>query len=148
MENKKILVSADEQSAVSRSLLLWFRTMPNKPFAKLNYEYLGPEPGYALSTIQSAYKVRQYITGGYRAQYQFKVVCRVLPSNDDERLDAEEVTNAIGAWAEDNASSLDIGDSARVLSLDRDTVAALYARYEGGLEDYQILMTLNYEVNV
>ena len=147
MENKKTLVSADEQSRVSRNLLVWLNEYTDKPVAKINYEYLGTETGMALSTIQAAYKVRQYITGEYRAQYQFKLVYRLIPSTNDERLTAEETLNAIGAWMEENKNSLDMGENNSVISVERDSVAALYARYDGGWEDYQILMNLVYEVN-
>lgn len=102
----------------------------------------------AVSTIQAAYKTKRYIDGGYRAQYQFRVIYRVAPGSNDERLTAEEITNAIGAWAEANAKNLSLGKKITVLHIARDTVAALYARYEGGIEDYQILMNLEYEVNV
>ena len=35
---------------------------------------------------------------------------------------------------------------ARVRKVKRDTAAALFARYEGDVEDHQILLTLIYEV--
>lgn len=148
MVKNKTLVSAEEQSKISRVLLSLLNKYPDKPVTFINYEYLGTETGMAISTIQGAYKIRQYIDGGYRAQYQFKVLYRLQPANNDERLDAEELVNNIGAWLSANADSVDIGENAKVLSVSRDTVAALYARYEGGVEDYQILMNLVYEVNV
>ena len=146
MEKNKTLVRSEEQSNISRKLLLWLNSAPDKPVARVNYEYLGDVDGLVLSTIQGAYKTRQYIGGGYRAQYQFKLIYRTHPSTNDERLTAEETVNALGAWAAENAKDLYLDENMTVVSVTRDTVAALFARYEGGAEDYQILMTLTYEV--
>ena len=54
--------------------------------------------------------------------------------------------DAYGAWAETNVDSLTIADGIRVRKVKRDTAAALFARYEGDVEDHQILLTLIYEV--
>ena len=64
----------------------------------------------SLTTIQGAYKTAQYIDGSYEAQYQFGILYRSLPTDSEERLDAESELN------DDN------------------------------VEDYQILMTMEYEV--
>nr|DAQ80524.1 MAG TPA: Minor capsid protein from bacteriophage [Caudoviricetes sp.] len=101
----------------------------------------------AMSTIQAAYIVRKYITGGYVAEYQVKIIYRVKPGNsNDKRLKADEMLNAIGDWA--NGQKPDIGDDKRVISMEPTTRSSLFAMYENGDEDHQILMKLNYEVNV
>ena len=101
----------------------------------------------AMSTIQAAYIVRKYIAGGYVADYQFKIIYRVKPGNsNDKRLKADELLNAIGDWA--NGQKPDIGDDKRVISMEPTTRSSLFAMYENGDEDHQILMKLNYEVNV
>ena len=101
----------------------------------------------ALSTIQAAYIVQKYILGGYQAEYQFKVIYRLKPGNsNDKRLKADELLNAIGDWA--NGQKPDIGDDKRVISMEPTTRSSLFAMYENGDEDHQILMKLNYEVNV
>lgn len=144
---QRSLVAAEEQSKISRGVLSWLNTCPFNPDLRMSYELLGDEGGLALSTTQAAYKTASYIYGGYRAQYQFRVIYRLRPETNDERLSAEEIVNSIGAWAEVYADLLKI-DGICIQSVRRDTVAALYARYEGGVEDYQILMTMIYEVNV
>lgn len=90
--------------------------------------------------------MKQYILGGYRAQYQFKIVYRTQPGTTSERLEADEILNNIGAWAEENKSSLDIGEGARVVSVRRDSNSSLFATYDDGSRDHQILMNLIYEV--
>ncbi|MCI9484974.1 MAG: hypothetical protein HFH27_11050 [Clostridiaceae bacterium] len=114
---------------------------------RISFEYL-PEEGPAISliTIQSAYKIREYISGGYRAQYQFKIVYRVRPSSDNARLEADELLNRLGSWAELNPDKPQLEGRARVISVRRDSSAAIFDTYEDGTQDHQILMNLIYEV--
>lgn len=149
MENEqkpKTLVSAEENADVSRAVRQWLNTYPNKPLSKLDFEWLGDDGGLCISTIQAAYKTKQFIDGSYQAQYQFKIIYRTTAKNADERMSADEVLDKYGAWAEADADSLTIADGIRVRKVKRDTAAALFARYEGDVEDHQILLTLIYEV--
>lgn len=149
MASEKVLtlVSADEEQEVGRALLLWLNGYMDKPVPRIYFEFLPADgPGMMLSTIQAAYKTRQYITGGYEAQYQFKIVYRTQPDDDDSRLTADEVLNNIGAWAERSALKPEL-TSAVVRSVKRASNASLFAAYEDGSRDHQILMTLTYEVN-
>ena len=118
------------------------------PVDLIRFEFLPADTSsMAMSTIQAAYIVRKYITGGYVAEYQFKIIYRVKPGNsNDKRLKADELLNAIGDWA--NGQKPDIGDDKRVISMEPTTRSSLFAMYENGDEDHQILMKLNYEVNV
>lgn len=139
------VVSADEEREVSRTLLAWLNTNPGKP-QRINFEFLPDDgTGLSLSAIQAAVKTRQYIFGGYEAQYQFALIYRSQPGDNDTRLEAVEMLNEIGAWAERNAGSL-LLDRARVKTLRRTSNAALLAVYEDGSRDHQILMNLTYEV--
>lgn len=142
----RVLVPSDEEQKVSRSLLLWLNTYPDLP-TRVDFESLPDDAvGLALSTIQAAYKLQQYIDGGYTAQYQFKIVYRVQPSDNNSRLAADELLNAIGTWAERRENRPAI-DGVLVERVQRDSNAALYAAYEDGSQDHQILMSLIYEVN-
>ena len=100
----------------------------------------------AISLIQGTYKTRQYITGGYEAQSQFKIIYRVQASNNNARLSADELLNALSDWAVLNTNLLELGGNKAFRRLDCNTRAALFGRYENGDEDHQILMTLTYEV--
>lgn len=146
-DNKpKTLVSAQESADVSRAVRKWLNTYPDKPLSKLDFEWLGEKGGLCISTIQAAYKTRQFIDGTYQAQYQFKIIYRVTATTADERITADEILDDYGAWAEANAESLVIADNIRVRKVKRDTAAALFGRYDGDAEDHQILLTLEYEV--
>lgn len=114
---------------------------------RISFEYLPEDgPAIAIIAIQAAYKIKQYIYGGYRAQYQFKVVYRTKPSSDDERLSADELLNRLGSWAESNPEKPQLEGKARVLSVKRDSDAAMFATYDDGTQDHQVLMNLIYEV--
>lgn len=145
-ENKPLsLVSVEEQAQISRVLRAWLNQFPDLPVAKVDFESLGEEFGVALSTIQAAYKTRRYIDGTYQAQYQFKIIYRLIATTTDERLKADEVLNRMGAWAETETKP-DFGENIRVRQIRRDTESSLFDRYDNNVEDHQILMTLIYEV--
>lgn len=145
--NAVSLVSASEQDQISRMMLSWINQFPNKPVPVINYEFLRDgKPGMALSTIQAAYKTKQYITGGYQAQYQFKVIYRVQPSTNNDRLIADETLNKLGDWMAIRADLPVLGGGIRSIRVDATTRSSLFARYENGDEDHQILMNMIYEV--
>lgn len=147
------LVAAEEVDKISRSMLVWANTFPDKPVTVIKYEFLdvdeisGDETGMALSTIQGTYITRQYIIGGYQAEYQFKIIYRIKPGNsNDKRLQADEMLNRFGDWA--RTQKPDLGDGINALKVEPTTQSSKFAAYEGGYEDYQILMRLTYEVGV
>lgn len=149
MANKKTLslVSTEEEQGIGRALLIWLNTYPDKPVDRINFEFFQKDSGgMMLSTIQAAFKTKQYIFGGYEAQYQFALVYRTKAGGNDDRLSANEALNAIGAWAEQNHENLDLGNAV-VRSVRRTSNASLLAVYEDGSRDHQILMNLTYEVN-
>lgn len=113
----------------------------------IRFEFLPADaPAMALSTIQAAYIVQKYILGGYQAEYQFKIIYRIKPGNsNDKRLKADETLNALGDWAASKEPP-NIGDGRRVIRIEPTTRSSLFAVYENGDEDHQILMKMNYEV--
>lgn len=146
-EKRYGLVTMTEQEQISRVLLAWLNQFPGKPVNLINYEYLKDgEPSMALSTIQAAYKTRKYITGGYQAQYQFKVIYRLQPSTNNDRLKADELLSGLGDWANTREDLPILGEGIRCLKVEATTRSSLFARYENGDEDHQILMNMNYEV--
>lgn len=147
MEKIKKAVSAAEEDQVSRKLLVWLNTYAELPVDIIRFEFLPADTSaMAMSTIQAAYIVRRYITGGYVAEYQFKIIYRVKPGNsNDKRLKADELLNALGDWAASETPP-DIGDGRRVIRIEPTTRSSLFAVYENGDEDHQILMKMDYEV--
>lgn len=152
-EKKRTLVAAEEADKISRSMLVWANTFPDKPVTIVKYEFLdideasGDDTAMALSTIQGTYITRQYIIGGYQAEYQFKVIYRIKPgTSNDKRLQADEILNRFGDWA--RGQKPDLGDGINALRVEPTTQSSKFAAYEDGYEDYQILMRLTYEVGV
>ena len=148
LTNKNVyLVTAMEQDKISRVLLSWLNEYPGLP-VRINYEFLGDGvPSMALSSIQGATKTKRYITGGYDAQYQFKLIYRVQPGvSNDSRLSADEDLDAIGDWACSRADLPDLGVGISCLRIESNARSSLFGRYENGDEDHQILMTMTYEV--
>ena len=135
------MASSEEVDRISRSMLVWANTFPDKPVTVIKYEFLdiddaaGDDAAMALSTIQGT-----YIT-------QFKIIYRIKPgSSNDKRLQADEMLNHFGDWA--RTQHPDLGDGINALKVEPTTQSSKFAAYEDGYEDYQILMRLAYEVNV
>lgn len=153
-ENKPVLlVEKSEEDQVSRNMVLWANTFPGLPDdlsgdIAVNFEYLVADfPCMALSTIQSTYILKRYILGGYQAEYQFKIIYRIKPGKSiDKRLKADELLDNFGDWARTQRPF--IGDNMRVLRIEATTRSSMFAVYENGDEDHQILMKMTYEVNV
>lgn len=148
MAQVKKAVSAAEEYQVSRKLLVWLNTYPEKPVDLIRFEFLPADTtAMAMSTIQAAYILKKYILGGYKAEYQFKLIYRIKPGNsNDKRLKADELLDALGDWT--IGQRPDIGEGKTVVSVEPTTRSSLFAMYENGDEDHQILMKLTYEVNV
>ena len=148
MAQGKKAVSAAEEYQVSRKLLVWLNTYPEKPVELIRFEFLPADTtAMAMSTIQAAYILQKYILGGYKAEYQFKLIYRIKPGNsNDKRLKADELLDALGDWT--IGQRPDIGEGKTVVSVEPTTRSSLFAVYENGDEDHQILMKLTYEVNV
>ncbi|MEY8361591.1 hypothetical protein [Flavonifractor plautii] len=152
-EKPRMLVAAEEVDKISRSMSIWVNTFPESPVSLIRYEFLnidkktGDETAMALSTIQGTYITKRFILGGYQAEYQFKLIYRIKPGeSNDKRLEADELLNHFGDWARKNLP--DLGDEIRALRVEPTTQSSKFAAYEGGYEDYQILMKLTYEVGV
>ena len=143
-EQNHVLVSATEQAAISRAVLTWLNSYEDKPGSKVDFEYLGKTSGLCVSTVQTASKTRQYINGGYQAQYQFQIVYRLIANNANDRLSADEALDTMGEWCEKNAPTLPEGIT--FWKVMRNTGAAVMARYDNNAEDHTIQMTLIYEV--
>lgn len=144
MDNRtKELVSAAQNAAVERAVLAWINSCPLKP-RKVEYSFLGKTSGIAIGTIQSAFKIARYITGGYKAQYQFEIRYRLIAANADERITADELLNLIGEWMENNVP--DPPEGVNWWKINRTTGAAPETAYDNGAEDHTIQLTIIYEV--
>lgn len=147
-EDKAIeFVPAREENGISRNVLSWLNTFPDLPIyiERLDYEFMDADTVcMALSLVQSAYIVERFIDGSYIADYQFKIIYRINPSGTAARLDADEMLDQLGAWADGQFPY--IGDGLEVQELEQTTPASLFARMEGGWEDHQIFFRMTYKV--
>lgn len=154
-EKPRPLVAAEEENKISRNVLIWINTFPDipdavldgTPLAPINFEFLKDNvPGMTMSTIQAPYITNRYIYGGYEAEYQFKVIYRIIPGNitgPDKRLKADELLDRLGDWVQ--CGTPDLGNGIRALRVEPTTRSSLFAIYENGDEDHQILMKMTYE---
>lgn len=154
-EKPRPLVAAEEEDKISRNVLIWLNTFPDIPDAVLagnpvvpiNFEFLvDNRPCMALSTIQSPHITKRYIYGGYLAEYQFKIIYRIIPgrtTGPDKRLKADEVLDRMGDWMRNGLPCL--GEGLHALRVEATTRSSKFAEYENGDEDHQILCKMKYE---
>lgn len=147
-EDKSVeFVPARQENGVSRNVLSWLNTFPELPtyIERLDYEFMDADTVcMALSLVQSAYIVDQFIDGSYIADYQFKIIYRINPNGTNARLGADEMLDQLGAWADGQTPY--IGDGLEVQKLEQTTPAALFARMGSGWEDHQIFFRMTYKV--
>lgn len=139
-------LAAESAEAIHRALHDWLNGCPElPPGVEVTFESL-PENarGLCFSTDQAPIYVARYILGGYKAQYQFRLIYRVLPSDDSDILDAVEVLTKISAWCAE-ASPPTIENAATV-KVSRTSDAAILAAYEDGCNDYGTTLTMTWEV--
>lgn len=159
-------VTREEEDSISRKVMAWINTYPDLPLSIdiVQYEQLMDDaPGMAVSSIQGTYITKRYITGGHQAEYQFKIIYRIKPgTSNDKRLAADELLDRIGSWAYASTHNVggwsyndfkikkvtpvDLGENINVISIEPTTRSGVFAAYENGDEDHQILMKLTYEV--
>lgn len=146
MVNKPVAYAAPaELDAISRNVLIWLSAYEDLPVDIVRPEpMLKPgEPGMELTVLQGNI-TRRFIMGGHQAEYQFGVIYRLQPTSPDARLKAAEELNRLGDYAV--TTRPDLGAGINPIKVEVTTQAALFAAYENGDEDYQILMKLTYEV--
>ena len=147
------LVDKAEEDQVSRNVLNWLNTCPEIPrsIRSIKYEMLEDDTAsMALSTIPGTYILTTDITGDYEAEYQFKVIYRGQPESSGDRLRLDETLDSIGDWAVLNGRKHgpSLGAGKRPVKVETSTRSSLFARYENGDEDHQIIMKLTYSVSV
>lgn len=148
MPNDEVREVTQEAEQIARAVRAWLQTYSDKPVSKVDVEYLGEGTGLTISTVQAAYKTRQFITGDYQAQYQFSLLYKAFPTTTTARLEADEILNDYALWAVQNVSDLAerLPEKCRFTRLSQNTNAALLGRDADGSEVHQILFTLLYEV--
>lgn len=129
------------------AIMLWLASCPVLPSGvPLSFEDL-PEndAGLCVTSNQGAFYSRRYITGGYEAAYDWRILYRVLPSDGEDALDAIGELNCISAWCE-QAASLPVIPGATVRKIERTSDVAVTAVYDDGCRDYAAGFRMTWEV--
>lgn len=139
------LITGPKAKAIHSAVKTWLNSCTELPTGiSVSFEDL-PENavGICFSTDQSPVYATRYITGGYRAQYLFQVIYRVLPSDDSDMLDAVDVLTDISAWCETAAPP--VIENAVNIRVERTSDVAVIAVYEDGTSDYGCGITITWE---
>lgn len=140
------LLNAASAASVVRAVRTWLNTCTDVPQGMtVSFEDLAEnDTGICFSTEQAAVYAARYIAGGYRAEYRFRVIYRVLPSDDSDQMDAVEALTAICGWCE-TAAPPTISGAVNV-KITRTSDVAVLAVYEDGCTDYAASLMLTWEV--
>ena len=130
---------------MERTVWEWMKRCPVKPAQRLEAGFLPVGGGLALLTAEPERRTKRFILGGCEAAYTFALVYRLAAATTEERLQADETLDNMGAWAEERENWPELGEGVKVLSVRCDEAAKLVDRYENDLEDHRILITLTYE---
>lgn len=139
-------LSREAMEEVRDAVKAWLQSCPELPLPDITFEDLpANNTGIAFETAQSAVYLQKYILGGYRAQYQFRILYRIIPSDDNDALEANRALTAIANWCEESEEKPQLTDAVNI-RIERTSDAAILAAYEDGTEDYGIDLTLTWEV--
>ena len=140
------LLNAASAASVVRAVKAWLNTCGEIPAGMaVTFEDLAEnDAGLCFSTEQAAVYAARYIAGGYRAEYRFRVIYRVLPSDDADQMDAVELLTAICAWCE--TADPPVISGAANERITRTSDAAVLNVYEDGCTDYGASLMLTWEV--
>lgn len=139
------LINAKTALSVVRSVKAWLNTCTELPTGyAFSFEDLAEDAsGLAFTTDQAAVYAARYIGGGYRGEYRFRLIYRVLPSDDSDMMDAVEALTDIAAWCE-TAAPPDLTEAVNERIIRTSDVAVL-AVYEDGCTDYSVSLTFTWE---
>lgn len=148
MPDNPIPVPVTEQTAVQRSVLEWLRLYTDLPdgVRRIEYEFLPADrEGMALTSVSGASKTRQFILGGYEAQYQFRVIYRTAPNSDTARLTVDDELNTLAAWVEAQTALPTLPEGYTARKMECTSLAAVQAVYEDGMMDSAVSFVFTYD---
>lgn len=144
---KKILTTAADEDITVRKLLQWLNTYEALPEGIVIADnYLEDDAPAMCLASETDNIIRRYITGGYQAQFSFRILYRVQPDGNNERLKADEVLNKMADWVVNNWKNAELSAARSVRSINVTGRSALLARYDNGDEDHSVQLLMTYEV--
>ena len=126
---------------IERAVWEWLKSCPVGPGLPLEAEFLPVGRGLALQVVEPAHVTRRFILGGQEGRVRFAIVYRLSPSSSEERLEAGETLERLGRWA---AQPENWPGELRLRRVEPGG-AALKERRPDGTEDWEIMLTLEYE---
>ena len=140
------LVEVSTALDAQRAVKTWLNTCTKLPTGMtVSFEDL-PENdvGICFVTEQAPAYTARYIAGGYKAEYRFRIIYRVLPTDDGDMLDAVETLAKIAEWCT-TATPPDVTNAINE-TITRTSDVAVMNVYEDKTTDYSVSLTLTWEV--
>lgn len=109
-------------------------------------------PSMMIQQLAAAQKIRSYVNGSYIGSWNFAIYIRVCAEDTSSRLNASGCLEELANWlqARDDTGAYTnlpiIDENRKAMKIEMTSTPSLAARYENGVEDYQALFTLEYQV--
>lgn len=137
---------------IAKAMRDHLNSWPEKP-ATFLLEDLGKNvPSLMLQQLSAAQQKKVYVNGSYIAVWSFAVYMRMSGEDTASRLDAIACLNDLADWLTETGDDGNfvrlpyIDDNRRPTSIELMTTPSIAARYDGGIEDYQAVFSLEYKV--
>ncbi|MGN0605898.1 MAG: hypothetical protein ACI4JM_05200 [Oscillospiraceae bacterium] len=138
-------IDISEQDLISRVMLDLINSCPYIPGGfTVQYGQLAESECMALIAVPGAVKLKEYITGSYLAQFPTALYYRSYPKDTLQRLNAQKIIDNTGQWLE-NAEYPAIDGNRTIQKIYRASSSEIAYRGDNGIEDWQILITLEYK---
>ena len=144
-------VYLNDSTLIAKAMKDHLNSWSKKPVPFL-LEDLGKNvPSLMIQQLASAEQKRAYIDGSYIGVWNFSVYMRVDGEDTASRLDAIGCLNDLADWlmeTDDNGSYTHlpyIDESRKPTSIEIKSTPSIAARYNSGIEDYQVIFSLEYK---
>lgn len=158
---EKVIIDIDGSEIVSRVILDLLNSFPGLGDKQILFSELGKESGFSFYPSAGSVLVssKTSITGHVTqvCSYPFKLVYRLAPKSETQRLRAKGLLDAIGRWLERQPIVIN-GETVRltkypelpngnrvIQSISRNSPGYLNAVYDDTVEDWAITASVRYE---
>lgn len=134
----------------SAALTDFLNTYPTLGQREIRFAELDEKSGLAIFPASAAVVLQENtdVCGGVyqRCGYAFHIIHRSTPRTEPERLAVKAFLDDLSAWLETRPeeSFPAIGEGRKITGFSRQTAAVLSRRYQDGVEDWAVVMQMQY----
>lgn len=140
-------LSITDQESISEAVYRLVSKYPELPFkateSTVRWQALGAGDSIGLFTMAGAVYLRRYVSGSYIGQFPFRIVYKCNPTTSRDRMDSQELLEALSAWLEQCSASLKDGNI-EIQSIQRTSLIYKTEADDSGSEQYTCTLNVRY----